>query len=186
MIERQALATKPTLTGERLRLVPLTASHADAMYASTTDPETRRLTGTHRTFTPAQITAWCASRAEQTDRLDLAVEDLASGAYLGEMALTEVDPDNESAALRISLAPRARGRGAGPEAIRLLLDHAFGQVRLHRVWLEVFAFNDRARRAYERCGFHVEGRLRHAFHWAGERHDTLVMAALNEPPAGHG
>ncbi|MEU3963962.1 GNAT family protein [Streptomyces buecherae] len=77
--------------------------------------------------------------------------------------------------------PRARGRGAGPEAIRPLLDYAFD-----RVWLEVFAFNDRARHAYARRGFRLEGRLRHALYWAGERHDTLVMAAPNEPPAGHG
>jgi hypothetical protein len=46
-------ATKPTLTGERVRLVPLGLQHAEALHRFTTDPETRRLTGTHRSFAGA-------------------------------------------------------------------------------------------------------------------------------------
>ena len=51
-------------------------------------------------------------------------------------------------------------------------------VGLHRVELDVYAFNERARRAYERCGFVVEGRLRDALRWDGEWHDALVMAVV--------
>ena len=34
---------------------------------------------------------------------------------------------------------------------------AFGQLRLERIWLDVYAFNPRARRVYERLGFVHEG-----------------------------
>ncbi|MFE6738492.1 GNAT family N-acetyltransferase [Streptomyces tubercidicus] len=79
---------------------------------------------------------------------------------------------------RIALVPDATDRGIGSEATRLLLDYAFERVRLHRVQLEVFDYNPRARRAYEKCGFEVEGRMREALYWDGARHDVLVMAAL--------
>jgi RimJ/RimL family protein N-acetyltransferase len=52
------------------------------------------------------------------------------------------------------------GQGYGTEATGLMLDHAFGTLRLHRIALSVFAFNERAIRSYRRVGFLVEGRSR--------------------------
>ena len=43
-----------------------------------------------------------------------------------------------------------------------MVDHAFTSLGLHRVALSVFAFNERAIRAYERVGFTIEGRAREA------------------------
>jgi len=48
----------------------------------------------------------------------------------------------------------------------------------HRVSLEVFDFNARAIRAYEKVGFRQEGRMRDALWWDGAPHDTLLMAVL--------
>jgi RimJ/RimL family protein N-acetyltransferase len=49
---------------------------------------------------------------------------------------------------------------------------------LHRISLEVFAFNPRARRAYEKAGFVVEGVLRDALYWDGEWVDSIAMSVL--------
>lgn len=48
--------------------------------------------------------------------------------------------------------------------------------------LEVHEHNSRARRAYEKCGFTVEGRLREALLWQGRRYDTLLMFVLRTDP----
>ncbi|WP_030991393.1 GNAT family N-acetyltransferase [Streptomyces sp. NRRL S-1813] len=187
MIDATALCEKPVLTGDRVRLVPLSVRHAAAFHAACLDPETRRLTGTHHDFTREEIQAWCAGSADRTDRLDLAVEDRETGAFLGELALNQIDPPNANGSFRIALVPGATGRGIGSEATRLLLDHAFDRVRLHRVQLEVFDYNPRARRAYEKCGFEVEGRMREALFWDGAWHDVFVMAALrSRRPGGAG
>ncbi|MBV2366124.1 GNAT family N-acetyltransferase [Streptomonospora nanhaiensis] len=179
MIDLRALREKPTLVGERVRLVPLSAEHADDFYESTRDEEIRRLTGAHRRPGYDEIRQWCATRAEQIDRLDLAIFEEPGGRFVGELALDEVDPDNESAAYRIALsAIEFTGQGLGKEATRLILDYAFNRVRLHRVWLNVYAFNMRAIAVYRACGFTVEGRLRDALLWDGRRHDALVMGLL--------
>ncbi|MFI1159509.1 GNAT family N-acetyltransferase [Streptomyces sioyaensis] len=187
MIDATALSEKPVVTGDGIRLVPLSARHADAFHAACLDPESRRLTGTHHDFTLKEIQDWCAGCPDRADRLDLAIEDRESGAFLGELALSQIDKDNAYGVFRIALVPSATDRGIGSEATRLLLDHAFDRVGLHRVQLEVFDFNPRARRAYEKCGFEVEGRLREALRWDGEWHDVLVMAALRTRRGdGHG
>ncbi len=172
------LWTSPTLRGERVLLRPLGPQDADALWADLQDSEVRRLTGTHRTFTFQEIAAYCASRAEQTDRITLAVTDPRDGSFQGEVVLMDHDEPNKSAGLRIALSPQTRGRGLGTEALRLVLAHAFGPLRLHRVSLEVFSFNARAIHVYEKVGFRHEGRLRDALWWDGTPHDTLLMAVL--------
>jgi RimJ/RimL family protein N-acetyltransferase len=178
VVAEDVFATKPALTGERVRLVPLGPEHASTLHRFTTDTETRRLTGTHRTFTLDEIERWCATRADQTDRLDLAIESRANAEMLGDLAVMDLDPPNASAAYRIALGPNAVGHGYGTEATRLVVDHLLDEVGLHRVELDVYAFNDRARRSYERCGFVVEGRLRDTLWWDGTWHDSLVMAIV--------
>ncbi len=179
MIDLIALRWKPTLSGERVRLLPLTEEHTDAYYASTLDEEVRRLTGTHRTISYSEVQQWCATRAQTDDRVDLAITEQPSGRFVGELSLQDFDPENESAGYRIALsAIEFTGQGLGRDATRLILEYAFFQLGLHRVWLHVYAFNMRAIAVYRACGFSVEGRMRESLLWEGRRHDSLLMAVL--------
>ncbi|UOY03806.1 GNAT family N-acetyltransferase [Blastococcus sp. PRF04-17] len=174
-----AFRDQPTLVGERVRLEPLGPTVLQAYWEMLQDPEGRRLTGTHAEFTLEQTEAWLRSRADQHDRADWAAVELATGTFVGEVVLSDLDPDNGSVGFRISLAgPAVFGRGFGTEMTRLVLDHAFDTIGLHRVELEVYAHNPRARRVYEKCGFVLEGRRRDALLWDGVRHDALLMGAL--------
>jgi hypothetical protein len=76
--------------------------------------------------------------AGEDDQLYLAIVDRATGAYVGEVVLYELDADNRSCVFRIALVgPRV----FGCQATRLILAHAFDNVGAHRVELEVYAFN---------------------------------------------
>lgn len=92
--------------------------------------------------------------------------------------INDLDPDNKSAGRMWLAGPQVFGHGYGSEATRLVIDHALGDIGLHRLAVEVFDHNPRARRVYEKCGFSLEGRLRNALLWQGSRHDALVMAVL--------
>jgi RimJ/RimL family protein N-acetyltransferase len=61
-----------------------------------------------------------------------------------------------------------------------LLDFGFGQLRMERIWLEVYDYNERARRSYEKSGFVVEGVQRHANYRLGKYHDVILMAVLHD------
>lgn len=172
-------ADKPTVVGERVVLRPIAATDAASMWADLSDAEGRRLTGTHATFTREQIDEWAATRADQHDRLDLAVTERGTGAWLGEVVINDWDPDNGCCGFRIALTTAQRGRGLGTETTRLIVDHVFANYpQVHRIELEVFAFNPRARGVYERAGFVAEGTRRHALRWDGEWVDAIGMAIL--------
>ncbi|OUE32175.1 Spermidine N(1)-acetyltransferase [Clavibacter michiganensis] len=187
--------TLPRLEGERVILRPFSPADMEAMGPILADPDVIRLTGSARTSAEVEemaarpelddrTRAWYATRADQTDRLDLALVDRATDACVGEAVVNEWRPEDRSANLRILIGPAGRDRGLGSEAVRLLVDHAFAATGLERISLEVMAFNPRARRVYERAGFVEEGRLRAAFRFDGEPVDVIVMALLRSDPRG--
>jgi RimJ/RimL family protein N-acetyltransferase len=98
---------------------------------------------------------------------------------VGTIGLFQLEPYNGCAGLGISIGDAAdRGRGYGSDALRALLGFAFGQLRLQRVWLDVYDSNPGARRVYERVGFVYEGTLRRAVFREGRYLDVIRMAIL--------
>ena len=179
-------ADKPTITGEGVVLRPFEDGDLPALAEAIADPEVGRLTGSVNSstqpadaaFDEGRLRQWYATRNAQPDRLDLAVVDRASGECVGEAVLNEWEPENASCNFRILIGPRGRDRGLGTEATRLLLAHAFETAGLHRVSLEVYAFNPRAQRAYEKVGFVKEGVRRDALRFDGEWVDSVLMSVL--------
>ncbi|MEU7070680.1 GNAT family protein [Streptomyces narbonensis] len=169
---------KPTLTGDLVVLRPLTEDDVPALLPLFEDAEVSRLTGNHTRFDEAALRKWYGSRSAQDDRLDLAVVERATGRVVGEVVLNEWDEQNASCSFRTVFVPDAVGRGLGTEATRLIVGHGFEALGLYRIHLEVYAFNPRARRAYEKAGFRAEGVLRGALLWEGERVDATVMSVL--------
>jgi RimJ/RimL family protein N-acetyltransferase len=189
-------ATKPTLTGERVTLRPYTDADLPGLRAAMADLDVLKLTGSVHSeaealapVTPEQEQArlaWFKSRNDTDDRLDLAVVDRATGGCVGEAVLNQWDPGNESANFRILIGPAGQNRGLGTEATRLIIGYAFEYLGLHRITLEVYAFNPRARRVYEKVGFQVEGVLRESLRYEDEWVDATLMSILASewPPNG--
>jgi RimJ/RimL family protein N-acetyltransferase len=169
---------KPTLIGELVVLRPLGEEDYDALKVAMDDPDVTRFTGSRGEISESEARQWMRTRKDQTDRLDLAIVEKATGETVGEAVLNEWSPKDESCGFRILIGPAGQNRGLGSEATRLTVGYAFEELGLHRVELNVFAFNPRARRAYEKAGFVVEGVRRHALLWDGERYDDLMMSVL--------
>jgi RimJ/RimL family protein N-acetyltransferase len=69
-------------------------------------------------------------------------------------------------------------QGYGTNVMRLILKHGFETLNLNRIHLRVHANNPRAKRAYEKVGFVLEGRMRQAHFDRGEYHDVFFMSVL--------
>jgi RimJ/RimL family protein N-acetyltransferase len=180
--------TKPVLTGGLVTLRCVTAADLPVLRSLWEDAESCRLTGSHprEPADEARLHAWYATRVGQDDRLDLAIVDHATGAVVGETALNGWDADNESCTFRIALVPGRYGEGLGTEATRLVCGYGFEKLGLHRISLEVFSFNPRARRSYEKVGFVAEGTLRETLCWEGTWVDATVMSILAGEWEQHG
>lgn len=151
------------------------------MFAAVQNEESNRLTGTRRSFTRDQIARWCETVTDAEGRIDCAIVAVDDGRFLGEVVLNDISVANRSANFRIALAgPEHYGRGYGTEAARLMLAYGFESLGLHRIELEVFAFNARAVHVYEKLGFRHEGVRREALSMDGRYHDAILMALLRQ------
>ncbi|WP_313816980.1 GNAT family protein [Citricoccus sp.] len=191
---------KQAQAGHLVRLVPAGREHAAVIHPLLADAEVSRLTGTVHSSTglaqpksgdgraaadPGGQAPWSVDELAEIygrwsvaeDRIVWAIEEVATGRIVGESVLNDLDGGNLSCGFRIWISG-ARDRGLGSEAVELTLRHAFEDQGLHRVSLEVYAFNPRARHVYEKAGFSLEGTLRGALLFDGGWVDAHVMGIL--------
>ncbi len=127
--------------------------------------------------------AWYEARTTQaTDRaVYFSIVEKEEGEHIGFIWLHSINWVSRTCRLAIVIGGEAkRGRGHGTEAMRLIMQHAFGMMNLRKITLEVVAFNTAAIHVYEKVGFVHEGRLKAEFHHDGQYHDVCIMSAFKE------
>jgi RimJ/RimL family protein N-acetyltransferase len=122
------------------------------------------------------LEAWAKGWPET---VGFALRALEDDRLIGFVRLYDIVWTHGSALVGISVpAAREQGRGFGRDGLALLLRYAFHELGLHRLWLDVFAYNMRAIHLYERAGFREEGRLREHLQRDGLRWDVVLMGIL--------
>lgn len=109
------------------------------------------------------------------------IRSLEDDRLLGEIGFDLVKDGHGETFVGLGLGERAEwGKGYGTDAMRIILRYAFMELNLHRVSLDVFEYNPRAIRSYEKAGFKLEGRMRGFLHREGRRWDLIYMGILRE------
>ena len=72
---------------------------------------------------------------------------------LGCIDLFDFDARNRKAAIGMYIAPEARGKGIGKQAVQLLLDYAFGFLHLRMVYAIISVHNTACSHIYDQMGF---------------------------------
>ena len=75
--------------------------------------------------------------------------------------------------------PEHRGIGSALEALMALRDKAFNEFNLHRLWAEIYGFNQASVRLFERAGYSHEGTLKESHFAKGRYWDSLIYGLVN-------
>jgi RimJ/RimL family protein N-acetyltransferase len=97
--------------------------------------------------------------ARDGDLLELAVTPIGSGDVIGDVLLVLRSVEHQTVEVGYIFSPRHGGRGFATEAVRALLEVAFGAVRARRVVARVDERNARSRALLERLGMRAEAHL---------------------------
>ena len=170
------------LRGELVYLRPLEPADVDVVHRWYEDVRVQALMGDPP-----------ISRADRHRRYEEAVKSADADVFrfmiclldedrrIGRTDLFDLDRQNGSCAFGITIGePELWSHGLGTDAVNALMDFAFGQLRMERVWLDTDALNERAQAAYAKAGFTQEGRFRRAFYQDGRWSDDIRMALLRE------
>lgn len=124
---------------------------------------------------------WFESLINSKDSYNFAIEDLETGKYIGGCGINEMNWLNRVAIIGIFIGDKNYwGKGYGTDAVNILVKFIFEQMNMNKVKLNVFSFNARAKKCYEKCGFGVEGVLRQELFRDGKYHDEYLMSILFE------
>lgn len=168
-----------TLESDRLYLRPLVSEDSDFYYSNMMNEEVRRLTGTQRIFTKQMIENYIEETQNESDRVHLLIVLKEEDLIIGEVALQDIDYVNRNSNIRVALFNEADfSKGFGTEALKLLLNYGFGVLNLHRIELNVYSYNARAIKAYEKLGFIQEGIQREVLYYNHQYHDSITMSIL--------
>ncbi|HEV8488454.1 MAG TPA: GNAT family protein [Candidatus Limnocylindrales bacterium] len=174
---------EPVLRGRRTFLRAAERSDIPAMVPWLNDYGMSRFITTRAPMSVAQEERWFDGMLERqgTSGWFFIICRLGDDTPIGTLGLFEVDLTNGSAGIGISLGdPAITGQGLGTDALEALLDFGFGRLRLERLWLDVYDFNERAIRSYEKAGFVREGVARHGAYRDGRFVDVVAMAILRD------
>ena len=168
-----------TTTGTKVKLTALAPGDSETLRAWINDRDLVLNNAPYRPVHAEQHEAWFAGAEQRADAVIFAIRVVDGDRLIGTCQLLHIHPVHRNAELQIRIGEAdARGQGHGSEAVRLLLDFAFRDLNLHRVYLNVFASNAAAIRAYEKSGFVQEGVAREAAFIDGRFVDVVQMAAL--------
>lgn len=141
---------------------------------------------------------WCANRVgfpvDAAELKQLLVNDarewggkayvaVDDGGIQAGFLVCSANEETRSAFLKFVLVdPHKRGTGVGTQMIRQMTQHAFDEMKMERVQLNVFGVNAAAVRCYERVGFAVQGVQQEAFAFGDERWDRWHMVTERKKP----
>ena len=170
---------QPFLVGSKVYLRPLAREDAPGFLEWINDVEVWSNLLTYRPMTLPQEEEFIADAGGDDAAIKLAIAVRESDQLVGAAGLDQIDWKNRHARFGIMIGDKNEwGKGYGTEAARLLVGYAFEILNLHRVWLHVYEYNERGRRAYVRAGFVQEGILREAHFHGGRYWDAIAMAVL--------
>jgi RimJ/RimL family protein N-acetyltransferase len=170
--------------GELVRLAAVNPETDSKLFATwARDAEYLRMLDTSpvRQWSEKQYKKWFKEDLEKENRDEFLflIRTLENDKAIGFIELDGVHWSHGDAYVGIGIGEREYwSKGYGTDAMNVILRFAFDELNLHRVSLNVFEYNQRAVRSYEKVGFVVEGCERQFLRRAGRRWDMVFMGIL--------
>ncbi len=133
--------------------------------------------GPSKLYSPAQAREWIEKG--NAGSFTFSIHSLADDRIVGFIDLDGINWTAGDGWLGVGIGEREYwGKGYGSDAIQILLRFAFEELNLKRISLNVFEYNERAIKCYEKLGFQHEGRQRQLLNRFDRRWDMLYMGIL--------
>jgi ribosomal-protein-alanine N-acetyltransferase len=185
----QEIATAVSfLIGERLCLRSLVEADAQGPYVTWLNDEEVCLGNSHHVFpyTAEEALRYIRHANQARDALILAIVIREDGRHIGNIALQNIHHIYRSAEIAFLIGDKAAwSKGYGKEAGRLLCDHGFGSLNLHRIACGTFDDNIGMKRLAVYLGMKEEGRRRQAAFKRGRYVDLIEYGVLKSEYDDH-
>jgi len=120
-------------------------------------------------------------RAMSKEWKGFVIAEKETGDYIGQIDFVELDLINGVGEVGIVIGDlELTSQGIGTEALNIILEFGFNNLRLNRIELVCWSFNKRGQKAYEKVGFVKEGIRRQKLYRKGKYHDEYCYGILKK------
>lgn len=143
------------------------------------DPEIRHTLNFDYPISEIGTKKWLHSVAGNPTRRDFIACDVETDKPIGYGGLLGIDIKNGKAESYMGIGEKnLHGKGVGFEIRKILLDYAFNELDLNKVYAYVWKENTPMIKLNEKVGFQIEGLLRQDILSHGEKRDRYIMGIL--------
>lgn len=168
------------LNGNEVYLRPITHEDTDLMVKWRNQENVIKYFFYHKEFTKENHEKWLREKVEKGLVAQFIVCMKENDRPVGSTFIKDIDYDHKKAEYGFFLGEEdVRGCGIGKDILRLTVDYAFNELKLHRVYARAFETNKPSVGCFLHCGFKQEGLLKDSIFADGEYHDVVVMGLIN-------
>jgi len=137
-------------------------------------------------YTIDDAKSYVRNQVKNDSTLVLAIIDAKKEIHIGNIALDKINYINRSAELSIIIGEKVFwSKSYGKQACRILCDHGFFVLNLHRIYCNTFENNTGMQKIAEHLGMPLEGRRRQAVFKEGRYLDILEYGVLRSEYMTH-
>lgn len=167
------------IEGSKIYLRPVEEADLQLFYFGKNNPEVRETLFLFYPMTLEQVRQEINTQTSTRENLLFTIVEKEKDEAIGLTSFVRIDYVSRMATFFLAIwNPEHWSKGFGAEATKLMVEYGFDILNLNRIQLHVAVENKNAIRAYEKCGFKVEGTLREAMYHHNRYCDFHLMAIL--------
>ncbi|MCI9140444.1 N-acetyltransferase [bacterium 1XD42-8] len=169
------------IIGEKIKLKPIDFTHTNKILQWRNHPEVVKNFLYQEKITLKDHEKWMREKVKTGEVIQFIIYEKEEGREIGSVYFRDIDWEERKAEYGIFIGEDwARGgKGYGTETAKKMVEYAFCQLRLHKIYLRVIDTNERAIRSYKRAGFvKIENKKEEVFLKDGP-HEVMFMEAIN-------
>lgn len=169
------------MEGKRVSLVPLEAAHIEYIRKWRNELDIRKFFFSYDLINQYQQEKWFERYCVDSTQIIFTIIHNEDNCIIGTIGLSHIDHFHQRAELGTLIGNKEYwGKGIATEALELLLDYAFKNLNLNKVYSHILTDNIGSIKKNQKLGFLIEGTLRkHAFN-RGMFRDVVTMGILKE------
>lgn len=170
------------IAGEHVILRAFEREDSDRCYRWMNDPNIVRTLKSRYPIAFQNEVAWLERAMDpNSNERHFAIERRDDRTHIGNASIHDIDWVSRTGWFGLFIGePTAWNRGFGTDAITTLVRFAFDDMNLHKLRINVFDYNERAKHILQSRGFVQEGKLVRDFYREGTYHDLVILSIFRD------
>ena len=159
---------KEYFKSERINLISIEKKHIKLIKKWINNENITMYMGRRFPINDDEQFSWYENFMEDKSKKKLIISTIPSNHNIGMISLFEIDCRNQKSEIGVYIKPDYHGKGYAKESINMILNFAFQELNMHKIYALIHSFNISAIKLFKSCNFHHESTDRESIYFNGK------------------